>query len=119
MSNPQTQQQPLNLQIRYEDMTARYANQALVSTTAEEVYLDFSSGIIMDRGAGAGSLPIHTRIVMNPNGMLRLYQAIGQALQNYQIVRNAPAPAPEAPQPVQTGESQGGEGGEGGENPQS
>jgi hypothetical protein len=98
--NPQGQQ-PVNLQIRYEDMTARYANQVMLNTTAEECYFDFSSGVISDRGTGGAIMPIHTRIVMNPNGMLRLYQLIGQALQNYQVVQNSPAPAPEAAQPVE------------------
>ena len=102
MSNGPNQQgqQPVNLQIRYEDMTGRYANQVMLNTTAEECYFDFSSGVVADRASGGAIMPIHTRIVMNPNGMLRLYQLIGQALQNYQIVQNAPAPAPEAPQPV-------------------
>ena len=100
MSNTPNPQQQMNLQIRYEDMTARYANQVMLNTTAEECYLDFSSGVIVDRGTGGAIMPIHTRIVMNPNGMLRMYQLIGQALQNYQIVQNAPAPAPEAPTPV-------------------
>jgi len=98
--NPQAQQ-GMNLQIRYEDMTARYANQVMLNTTADECYFDFSSGVIVDRASGGGVMPIHTRIVMNPNGMLRLYQLIGQALQNYQIVQNTPAPAPEQPQPVE------------------
>ncbi len=103
MSNiPSQPQQQLPLQIRYEDMTARYANQVLLNTTAEECYLDFSPGVIFDRGAGGAILPIHTRIAMTPVGLLRLYQAIGQALQNYQIVQNAPAPAPGEPQPVAT-----------------
>lgn len=101
MSNvPNFQQQQMNLQVRYDDMSAKYANQVLLNTTAEECYLDFSPGIVMDRAMGGGVLPIHTRIVMTPTGMLRLYQAIGQALQNYQIVQTNPAPAPGAPQPV-------------------
>ena len=102
MSNVPNQpgQQPVNLQIRYEDMTARYANQVMLNTTADECYFDFSSGVLADRASGGAILPIHTRIVMNPNGMLRLYQLIGQALQNYQIVQTQPAPAPEAPKPV-------------------
>lgn len=103
MSNAPTQpQQQLPLQVRYEDMTGRYANQVLLNTTAEECYLEFSSGVIFDRAAGGGILPIHTRIAMTPVGLLRLYQAIGQALQNYQVVQNAPAPAPQTPQPVVT-----------------
>jgi hypothetical protein len=42
---------------------------------------------------------------MTPVGLLRLYQAIGQALQNYQVVQNAPAPAPQTAQPVQAVEA--------------
>jgi hypothetical protein len=94
------QQQQIPLQVRYEDMSARYANQVLLNTTAEEVYLDFSPGVVMDRAMGGAVLPIHTRIVMTPTGVLRLYQALAQALQNYQIVQTNPAPAPETPQPV-------------------
>jgi hypothetical protein len=100
MSNiPAQPQQQVPLQIRYEEMTARYANQVLLNTTAEECYLEFSPGVIFDRGSSGAVLPIHTRIAMTPVGLLRLYQAIGQALQNYQI-QNAPAPAPQAAQPV-------------------
>jgi len=83
-------------------MTARYANQVLLNTTAEECYLEFSPGVIFDRAGGGAILPIHTRIAMTPVGLLRLHQAIGQALQNYQIVQNAPAPAPQTAQPVST-----------------
>src|SRR3954470_12741429 len=108
----QQQQQQIPLQIRYDDMSARYANQVLLNTTAEEVYLDFSPGVVMDRAMGGAVLPIHTRIVMTPTGVLRLYQALAQALQNYQIVQTNPAPAPETPQPVNI---EGGSGGGAGE----
>ena len=101
MSNVPNQQQGMNLQIRYEDMTGRYANQVMLNTTADECYFDFSSGVIVDRGTGGAVMPIHTRIVMSPNAMLRMYQLIGQALQNYQIVQTQPAPAPEQPRPVE------------------
>ncbi|MGV3533194.1 MAG: DUF3467 domain-containing protein [Chthoniobacteraceae bacterium] len=106
MSNTPNNQQQMNLQIRYEDMTGRYANQVMLNTTAEECYLDFSSAVIVDRATGGAVMPIHTRIVMNPNGMLRMYQLIGQALQNYQITQTQPAPAPENPQPVESPEGQ-------------
>ena len=53
MSNTPNNQQQMNLQIRYEDMTGRYANQVMLNTTAEECYLDFSSGVIVDRATGA------------------------------------------------------------------
>lgn len=100
MSNPANSQPQMNLQIRYDNLSAKYANQVLLNTTAEECYLDFSPGVVMDGGSGGAVLPIHSRIVMTPTGMLRLYQALGQALQNYQIVQTQPAPAPGTPQPV-------------------
>ena len=100
MSNVPNQQQQVNLQVRYDETNAKYANQVLLNTTAEEVYLDFSPGIVADRQFGGAVLPIHTRIVMTPTGVLRLYQALGQALQNYQIVQTQPAPPPGNPQPV-------------------
>ncbi len=95
LTQPTQQAQP-QVQIRYEELTARYANQVLINTGAEECFLEFSPGVIFDRAAGAAILPIHTRIAVTPNSLLRLYQAIGQALQNYQITQTAPA-APAAP----------------------
>lgn len=95
--NQSGQQPQVNLQIRYDDTSAKYANQVLLNTTAEEVYLDFSPGIVSDGGRGGAILPIHTRIVMTPTGALRLFQALGQALQNYQVVQSAPAAAPATP----------------------
>lgn len=99
----QQQQPAMNLQIRYEDMTARYANEVMLNTTAQECYFDFSSGLIIDRNAGGAILPIHTRIVMTPTSMLKMYQLMQQSLQNYQIIQNQttaqpPAQASEEPQ---------------------
>jgi hypothetical protein len=94
MSNvpAQPQQQQVNLQIRYDELQTKYANQVLLNPTAEEIYLDFSPGVV-NTGPGQAVLPITSRIVMTPTGALRLHQALGQALQNYQIVQTAPAPA--------------------------
>lgn len=101
-NNPNPQQKQVNVQIRYDELTARYANQVLLNTTAEEVYLDFSPGVIFDRGGNGGAiLPINTRIAMTPVGLLRLYQAIGKALQNYKVTQNTPAPAPGDPVAVE------------------
>lgn len=99
MSNFPNQQQQVNLQVRYDEQNARYANQVLLNATAEEIFLDFSPGVV-NTGPGQAILPIHTRIVMTPTSVLRLYQALGQTLQNYQVVQTNPAPAPEAAQQV-------------------
>ena len=99
MSNFPNQQQQVNLQVRYDDQNARYANQVLINATAEEIFLEFSPGVV-NAGPGQAILPIHTRIVMTPTSVLRLAQALGQTLQNYQVIQTNPAPAPEAAQPV-------------------
>ena len=100
MSN---QPQEQNLQIRYENFTARYANHALVSVGAEEVYLDFTSGIVADR-PGVSVMPIHTRIAMTPSGVVRLTQLLAQTTQNFQVVQIPPPttpPTPVEPAPVE------------------
>jgi len=103
MSNEQPQAPQQNLQIRYENFTARYANHALVSVGAEEVYLDFTSGIVADR-PGVSVMPIHTRIAMTPSGVVRLAQLLAQTTQNFQVVQLNPPPqtppTPVEPAPV-------------------
>lgn len=97
---PVPQQQSIPLQIKYEDMTARYANHVLLNTGQEELYLDFSSGIVIDRAAGASVMPIHTRIAMTPAGVVRLWQLLGQAVQNFQVIQTGQQ-QPQAPTPVE------------------
>jgi hypothetical protein len=94
---PAPQQQSIPLQIKYEDMTARYANHVLLNTGQEELYLDFTSGIVIDRAAGVSVMPIHTRIAMTPSGVVRLWQLLGQAVQNFQVIQAGQPQAPQAP----------------------
>lgn len=89
MSNQPSNQQVL--QVRYDDLKASYANHVLVSVGAEEVYLDFTSGIVADR-PGVSILPIHTRITMTPSGVVRLAQLLAQTCQNFQVVNVNPPP---------------------------
>lgn len=70
----------VKIQVKYEDMTARYANQVVVTTGQEEIFLDFSSGLVPDQGSGSSTLPIHTRIAMTAGGIQRLYQVLGQLI---------------------------------------
>ncbi|HEY2342301.1 MAG TPA: DUF3467 domain-containing protein [Chthoniobacteraceae bacterium] len=89
MSNlPNQPQQQVSVQVRHETMSATYANQVLITTNPEECFLEFSPGVSVDRATGAAILPIHTRVAMTPAGLMRLHQAIGKALQNYQVVQN-------------------------------
>ena len=78
MANEQQQKKQQQIQIKYEDMTARYANQVVLTTGQEEIFLDFSSGLIPDQGQGFSTLPVHTRIAMTAGGLRRLYQTLGQ-----------------------------------------
>ncbi|MEA3206957.1 MAG: hypothetical protein QOE70_14 [Chthoniobacter sp.] len=96
----QPNQQAINLQVKYEDSTARYANHALVSVGNEEVYLDFTSGIIADR-PGLSTMPIHTRIAMTPSGVVRLAQLLAQTVQRFQVVQVPPPQQP--PTPIEAG----------------
>ena len=89
MSNQPSNQQVL--QVRYDDLKASYANHVLVSVGAEEVYLDFTSGIVADR-PGVSVLPIHTRVAMTPSGVVRLAQLLAQTCQNFQVVNVNPPP---------------------------
>jgi hypothetical protein len=84
--NPPQTQQTHTIQVKYEDFTARYSNHVLVSMGAEEVYLDFTSGVVPDR-PGASVMPIHTRIVMTPSGIVRLTQLLTQTAQNFKVVQ--------------------------------
>ncbi len=70
----------VKIQVKYEDMTARYANQVVLTTGQEEIFLDFSSGLIPDQGSGFSTLPIHTRIAMSASGIKRLHQTLGDLI---------------------------------------
>ena len=96
MSTPEQPAPTQQLQIKYEDFTARYANHAFVTVGAEEVYLDFTSGIIADR-PGVSVMPIHTRIVTTHAGLIRIAQLLAQTVQNASAKPAPPAPAAEAP----------------------
>ena len=102
-NRPSDQQQPHTIQLKYEDFTARYANHVLVSVGAEEVYLDFTSGVVPDR-PGSSVMPIHTRIAMTPSGVMRLAQLLAQTTQKFQVVQlQQPQKAPPPPTPIEPG----------------
>lgn len=72
------------LRIKYDESKAIYASQALVQANAEEVILDFSSGILQDpSGTSDAVMPIHTRIAMSHAGIQRLLGALTQTLQKH------------------------------------
>ncbi|MET0261886.1 MAG: DUF3467 domain-containing protein [Rariglobus sp.] len=72
--------QPRKLRIKYEEYSARYANQTILSGSTDEVFLDFSSGPVPDAATGESLVPIHTRIAMSHAGARRLLTALQQTL---------------------------------------
>jgi hypothetical protein len=85
----ESKQQQMKIQVKYEDMTARYASQVVLTSGQEELFLDFSSGLIPDQGSGASTLPIHTRIAMSAGGARRLHQVLTQYFQKAQKAQEA------------------------------
>lgn len=79
-STSETSVQPRKLRLKYEEYSARYANQTILSGSADEVMLDFSSGPVPDAATGESVVPVHTRIAMTPAGARRLLAALQQTL---------------------------------------
>lgn len=77
--SPRPQKQ-VDVQVKYDDMTAKFASQVIVNGTREEVFLDFSGGVLVDQREGKAILPVHTRIAMTLPGAERLLQALGKIL---------------------------------------
>ncbi len=75
------------LKIKYEETSAHYANQFLVNTTNEELFLDLSSGSITDPNTGEAIVPIHSRIAMSYSGARRLANILTQAVQRHEATQ--------------------------------
>ncbi len=69
-----------NFQLRYDETTAKYATQAVLNVTDDDVIINFASGLISESNNKQGVLPIHTRIAMSHNNALRLAMLLNQAL---------------------------------------
>lgn len=78
----QLTQQP---QLRYEQTSALYASQFVISATGDEVIINFSSGTLTDSNNGETYLPIHTRIALSASGARKLVNLLNQALSATQI----------------------------------
>ncbi len=68
------------LKVRYDSTEAKYAAQVILNVTREEVFLDFSSGVVPDPETGGPCVPVHTRIVMSHAGVKRLHGLLGKSL---------------------------------------
>lgn len=89
-----TEQQQRQIVVKYGELEAKYASQVIVNTTNEEVFLDFSSGIMNDPGSNNSMMHIHTRIAMTQQAAQRLIGALQQGLQR-QAARGQAAEATE------------------------
>lgn len=69
-----------SVRLRYDDTTARYASQFLVSANEEEILLDCSSGVIIDPSNNQQLLPIHSRLALSNASARRLLSMLSQAL---------------------------------------
>lgn len=96
MNQPTADASKVTLRVKYENSGALYASQALVQVSPEEIFLDFSSGVVAD-GGEARTMPIHTRIAMTHAGALRLLSALQRTLQ---AKESAPAAAEPAQKPA-------------------
>ena len=83
------------------DLAFERGEGAYLITAEGRRYLDFTSGIVIDRAAGVSVMPIHTRIAMTPSGVVRLWQLLGQAVQNFQVIQAPNQQQPQAPTPVE------------------
>ncbi len=72
--------QARKIRLKYEEYSARYASQTILSGSANEVFLDFSSGPVPDGTTGESLVPVHTRIAMSHDGARRLLAALQQTL---------------------------------------
>lgn len=64
------------LHIKYESMTAVYADHVVLNNLNGAVILDFASAMVGDPGSGESTIPVHTRIAMTHQGASQLLQLL-------------------------------------------
>ncbi|WFB34615.1 DUF3467 domain-containing protein [Kiritimatiellota bacterium B12222] len=89
--NQNTDSTSKRIRVKYEDHTARYANQVVLNGSAEEIFLDFSSGPLPDPATGESVIPIHTRIAMSHSAARRLVSALQQTLKRIDAGSTGPS----------------------------
>lgn len=95
MSTPKTSEnKSQQLQLRYEQTTALYASQFVITSGGDDVIINFSSGGMPDSKSGGTYLPVHTRIALTPARARKLANLIEQALS-----ANVPTPVTNETQP--------------------
>ena len=90
MAKQKTQSpRPQRIKVKYEDTAVRYANQVMLNGSAEELFLEFSSGPVPDPATGESIVPVHTRIAMTPGSARRLLAALQQTLKRVEASKVA------------------------------
>lgn len=92
---PQTAAPQQGVRVRYDETTAQYAAQFLITMGEDDVVLNFSSGMMPDPRTGEAYLPVHTRIALSNSSARRLASLLTQALnaQGQRPANAAPAAA--------------------------
>jgi hypothetical protein len=75
MSDPAEQK----FHLKYDSMTALYADQVVLSGANGAFILDFASSMVSDPGAHQATIPVHTRIAMTHQGAAQLLQLLSNA----------------------------------------
>jgi len=73
------------MKIKYLEYSAQYANQTVINGSADELFIDFSSGPVPDAETGQTIIPIHTRIAMSHASGRRLLAALQQSLNRVEV----------------------------------
>lgn len=93
--SPQTAQTPPSAptqkyHLKYESMTAVFADHVVLNGIGGGVILDFASAVVGDPKTGDSTIPVHTRVAMTHQGAAQLYRMLAGLF-------TPPAPSTEAP----------------------
>jgi hypothetical protein len=70
------QPQQQRFHIKYETMTAVFADHVVLNGTNGGLLLDFASSIVADPVTGESTIPVHTRVAMTLNGAAQLHRML-------------------------------------------
>lgn len=62
--------------LKYDSLTAVYADHVILNGTNGGILLDFASCVVNDPNTGESTVPVHTRVAMTTNGAAQLYRLL-------------------------------------------
>ncbi|MCB1204790.1 MAG: hypothetical protein KDN18_11070 [Verrucomicrobiae bacterium] len=74
-----SEQSDTKFNLKYESMTAVFADHVVLNRLNGAVILDFASAMVGDPGSGQSTIPVHTRIAMTHQGAALLLQLLSNA----------------------------------------